>query len=109
MRDLLQFCTDRQAEVLETYILCGMSSVRAASKLSIGDRSVRETISRIKKKAAAAGWTDNWDATKFVDPGQVVTGKSTLTKDDDGKHYRWIEDSETWEEIPHDELPPALQ
>lgn len=85
----MQFCTDRQAEVLETYILCGMSSRRAAAKLNIGDRSVRETISRVKKKAAAAGWTDNWNATKFVDPGQVVTGKSTLTKDDDGNTV-WI-------------------
>ena len=89
MRELFDYCTTRQAEVLDAYITHGYSSRKAAADLGIGDRSVRQQIGAIKKKAAQAGWTEHFDARKFVDAGQEVSGKSTLTKDDDG-NVVWI-------------------
>lgn len=89
MRELFEFCTTRQAEVLDTYLRHDNSSTRASAELGITERSVRQQIAAVKKKAAAAGWTEHFDARRFVDAGQEVSGKSTLTKDDDG-NVVWI-------------------
>lgn len=85
---LLDYCTDRQEEVLKAWIAMG-SSERAAEHLGISARTVRETKQRVMLKAAKAGFTETFDATRFVDPGQQVIGKSTLTKDEEGNTV-WI-------------------
>src|SRR5690606_39007656 len=41
------------------------------------------------KRIARLGWTPHSDSTRFVDPGQQIKGKSTLTKDDEG-NLVWI-------------------
>lgn len=85
---LLDYCTNRQREILKAWIAMG-SSEKAAEHLGISARTVRDTKHRVMIKAAKAGFTENFDATRFVDPGQQIIGKSTLTKDDEGNPV-WI-------------------
>ena len=90
MEDLFEFCsTPRQTQILRTYLNCNRSSESAGKVLNTTGRNVRRAIAAIKKKAAAHGWTETFDARRFVDPGQNVIGKSTLTKDDEG-NIVWI-------------------
>ena len=87
--ELLKFCkTDRQLETLSAYIKYE-TSADAAKALGITERAVRNAVETVKKNAAKEGWTESFDATRFVDPGQVIIGKSTLTKDDEGNTV-WI-------------------
>ena len=87
--ELLKFCkTDRQLETLSAYIKYE-TSADAAKALGVTERSVRNAVETVKKNAAKEGWTETFDATRFVDPGQVIIGKSTLTKDDEGNTV-WI-------------------
>jgi len=86
--ELLNYCTERQHQVLSLWIQLG-SSVEASKHLDISDRAVRDVKTAVKKKAAKAGYTSTFNATRFVDAGQVVIGKSTLTKDDEGNTV-WI-------------------
>lgn len=85
---LLNYCTERQHEVLSLWIQLG-SSVEAAKNLDINDRAVRNVKAAVERKAAKAGYTPTFNATRFVDPGQQIIGKSTLTKDDEGNPV-WI-------------------
>lgn len=90
MEDLFQFCsTPRQREILRKYLDSGRSSEVAGELLGTTGRNVRRSIASVKKRAAAHGWTESFDARRFVDPGQNVVGKSTLTKDDEG-NIVWI-------------------
>jgi len=88
-RELLKYCkTQRQIEILSAYIDHGTSEA-AAKVVGCKARNVRQVIASIKRSAAEQGWTESFDATRFVDPGQVITGKSTLTKDEEGNTV-WI-------------------
>jgi hypothetical protein len=90
---LSSFCsTDRQREILNAYTDCGHSSNKAGKQLDISGRSVRLCLERVRRRAAEAGFTEGFDATRYVDPGQMVHGKSTLTKDADGNTV-WIKTS----------------
>jgi len=86
---LLEFCTtDHQRNILSLWIELGTSRA-VANKLDISETSVRRTKSTILGVAARKGYTETFDATRFVDEGQVVVGKSTFTKDDEGNPV-WI-------------------
>ena len=85
---LLNYCTERQHQVLSLWIQLG-SSVKAAKHLDMSDRSVRKVKAAVETRAAKAGYTPTFNATRFVDPGQQIIGKSTLTKDDEGNPV-WI-------------------
>ncbi len=90
---LSDFCsTDRQRETLNAYVNCGYSSNEAGKLLGINGRSVRLCLETLKRRAAESGLTESFDATRYVDPGQMVQGKSTLTKDADGNTV-WIKTS----------------
>lgn len=90
---LSSFCTtDRQREILDAYTEYGYSSNKAGEQLGINGRTVRLCLERIKRAAAESGFTESFDATRYVDPGQMVHGKSTLTKDADGNTV-WIKTS----------------
>ena len=90
---LSDFCsTDRQRETLNAYVDCGYSSNKAGKQLGLNGRSVRLCLEKLKRRAAESGLTESFDATRYVDPGQMVHGKSTLTKDADGNTV-WIKTS----------------
>jgi len=93
MEELYTFCTtDSQRETLTAYLDNGKSSDKAAKVLGVGGRTVRLTLEKIRRKAAESGWTETFDARRFVDTGQKVIGKSTFTKDDEGNNV-WIKTS----------------
>ena len=79
----------RQTEILSAYIEKNCSSKHAAKKLGIDERTVRKHIHNIKGRAAEAGLSPTFNATRFVDQGQQIVGKSTLTKDDEG-NVVWV-------------------
>ena len=89
-RGLEKYCTTaRQVEILNAYTDHGNSSKHAAQELGVNERYIRTVMSLIKTRAAGAGDTEYFDATRFVDFGQTIKGKSTLTKDDEGNTV-WI-------------------
>ena len=92
-RDLEKYCTtSRQVEILHVYITNDNSAKFAAKELNCDERYIRKVIETIKTKAASAGDTEYFNATRFVDSGQIIKGKSTLTKDDEGNTV-WIKTS----------------
>jgi len=60
-----------------------------AAKYEVSERTVTRALAKARIRIANAGWSPTFDATRFVDPGQRVRGKSTLTKDDEGNTV-WI-------------------
>jgi hypothetical protein len=89
-RSLEKYCnTTAQMEILNVYITHDSSAKFTAKELNTDERHVRRVIARIKLEAAAEGNSEFFDATRFVDAGQSIRGKSTLTKDDEGNTV-WI-------------------
>ena len=80
--------SSRQREILSAYIEKNCSSKHAAKILKIDERTVRKHVHKIKERAAEAGLSPTFDATRFVDQGQQIVGKSTLPKDDEGNEVR---------------------
>jgi predicted ArsR family transcriptional regulator len=54
--------TDRQRQTIITWEECGRNSGMVAAKLGISCSTVRDHIAYVKNTAAAAGYSDNWDA-----------------------------------------------
>jgi hypothetical protein len=65
-----------------------------AAKYEVSERTVTRALAKARIRIANAGWSPTFDATRFVDPGQRVRGKSTLTKDDEGNTV-WIKTQES--------------
>jgi len=87
--DLLKYCnTEKQRKVLELWIELGTSKA-VANQLDVSETTVRRVKATVAAYAAKRGYTETFDATRFVDPGQVIVGKSTFTKDDEGNPV-WI-------------------
>jgi hypothetical protein len=80
--------TERQREYHKAYLQSG-SCAGAAKLLGIAHQNVYATLERLVLRAAERGWTEHGDMTRFVDPGQKIIGKSTLTKDEEGNTV-WI-------------------
>ena len=86
--------TDRQRETIITWEECGRNSGMAAAKLGISCSTVRDHIAYVKNTAAAAGYTDHWDSTHLVGPGEQVIGRSVFSADPDG-NKTWLKTKRT--------------
>ena len=81
--------TDRQLEVVKEWQRSDRNASRAAIKLGITPATVRNIISGVKAYASAAGFSDAWDATAHVPPGEYVTGRSIYTTNSDNEKV-WL-------------------
>lgn len=89
--------TDRQRETIIVWEECGRNSGMAASRLGISCSTVRDHIAYVKNTAAAAGYSDNWDARRHVPEGEVVVGRSLYLTDDEG-NKAWLKTKRTMHE-----------
>ena len=71
--------TDRQREVVKEWERSGRNASQAASRLDVTPATVRNIVHGVKAYASAAGFTEEWDATAHVPPGEYVTGRSIYT------------------------------
>ena len=80
--------TPRQRELHAAYVNCG-SAKKASAKLNINPTTFYRALKVVVKRAADHGWTENLDYTRHVMPGQIVSGISTYTENEDGDKV-WI-------------------
>ena len=97
--------TDRHREAMQVWEECGRNSARAAGVLGISQSTMRDYVSITKNTAAAAGYSENWDATRHVPEGEFVIGRSIYTADDEG-NKAWLKTRRTMTEAARDK---ALQ
>ena len=97
--------TDRHREAMQVWEDCGRNSAKAAAILGISQSTMRDYVSITKNTAAAAGYSDYWDATRHVPEGEFVIGRSIYTQDDDG-NKAWLKTKRTMTEAARDK---ALQ
>ena len=81
--------TERQREVTKIWESCDRNSRKAAQALGITHATVRNIVTTVKGAAAAAGFSDAWDATEHVPEGEYVTGRSIYLEDDSG-NKAWL-------------------
>jgi hypothetical protein len=74
-------------------IRAGNSWMQIANDHGVNVRTVAAGVKAAKKNLAESGWTPSFDATRFVDPGLKISGKSTYTKDDEGNPV-WVKTRE---------------
>ena len=95
---LIDYCrTDTQRKTIEAWEESGRNSAIAAVKMNISPSTVRDHVSYAKAAAAAAGYTDNWDARRHVPEGEVVVGRSIYTTTDDNEKV-WLKTRRTFQE-----------
>lgn len=97
--------TDRQREAMQVWEECGRNSARAAGVLGISQSTMRDYVSITKNAAAAAGYSENWDASRHVPEGEFVIGRSIYTSDDEG-NKAWLKTRRSMSEAARDK---ALQ
>ena len=97
--------TDRQKECLEVWEKHNRQTYKAAGELGIAPSTLRDQIAITKNRAAAAGYSDNWDARRHVPEGEIVIGRSIYTADDEG-NKAWLKTRRTMTEAERDK---ALQ
>lgn len=93
--------TDRHREAMQVWEDCGRNSARAAGVLGISQSTMRDYVSITKNTAAAAGYSENWDATRHVPDGEFVIGRSIYTSDDEG-NKAWLKTKRTMTEAARD-------
>lgn len=81
--------TERQREVVKVWESCDRHSGKAAQILGITHATVRNIVTTVKGAAAAAGFSDAWDATEHVPEGEMVIGRSLYLEDDSG-NKAWL-------------------
>ena len=81
--------TERQREVVKVWESCDRHSGKAAQILGITHATVRNIVTTVKGAAAAAGFSDAWDATEHVPEGEMVIGRSLFLEDDSG-NKAWL-------------------
>ena len=97
--------TKRQRETVQVWEECDRNSGKAAAILGVSCSTVRDHLAYVKNTAAAAGYSDNWDARRHVPEGEVVIGRSIYTQDDEG-NKAWLKTKRTMTEAERDK---ALQ
>ena len=97
--------TERHREAMKVWEECGRNSARAAGVLGISQSTMRDYVSITKNTAAAAGYSENWDASRHVPEGEFVIGRSIYTSDDEG-NKAWLKTRRTMSEAARDK---ALQ
>lgn len=88
-KNLYQFCSVRQLEILEAVEKHG-STRKAAKALNINKSTVWETISRVKRNAAAAGYSPEHGMTRIAPEGFKVKGTSTYYDQDGNIRGQWV-------------------
>lgn len=81
--------TERQREVARVWESCDRNARKAAQILGITHATVRNIMATVKGAAAAAGFSDAWDATAHVPEGEYVVGRSLYLEDDSG-NKAWL-------------------
>ena len=81
--------TERQREVARVWESCDRNARKAAQILGITHATVRNIVTTVKGAAAAAGFSDAWDATAHVPEGEYVTGRSIYTTNSDNEKV-WL-------------------
>lgn len=81
--------TERQREVARVWESCDRNARKAAQILGITHATVRNIVTTVKGAAAAAGFSDAWDATAHVPEGEYVVGRSLYLEDDSG-NKAWL-------------------
>lgn len=81
--------TERQREVARVWESCDRNARKAAQILGITHATVRNIMATVKGAAAAAGFSDAWDATEHVPEGEMVIGRSLYLEDDSG-NKAWL-------------------
>lgn len=89
--------TERQRETIIVWEECNRNSGMTASILGISCSTVRDHIAYVKNTAAAAGYSDNWNAIRHVPEGEIVIGRSIYTQDDEG-NKAWLKTRRTMHE-----------
>lgn len=74
-------------------IRSGLSGREMCVKYDVHERTIWRMLARCRELFATWGYTPSFDATRFVDPGQRITGKSTYTRDDEGNPV-WVKTRE---------------
>ena len=97
--------TDRQREAIKAWEECGEVSAKAAGVLGIAPSTMRDHIGAVKNAAAAAGYSENFDARRLVPEGEIVIGRSIYTTTDDNEKI-WLKTKRTMTEADRDK---ALQ
>jgi predicted phosphodiesterase len=97
--------TERHRESLQVWEDCGRNSAKAAAILGISQSTMRDYVSITKNNAAAAGYSENWDARRHVPEGEIVIGRSIYTTTDEGEKA-WLKTRRTMTEAARDK---ALQ
>jgi hypothetical protein len=99
--------TERQREVVKVWESCDRHSGKAAQILGITHATVRNIVTTVKGAAAAAGFSDAWDATEHVPEGEYVTGRSIYLEDDSG-NKAWLKTKRKLETAEKEEALKAF-
>ena len=86
---LKQWANKRQCEVIDA-VNAHRTRPEAASALGMNTRSIRETIQRLKLRAAASGYSPEHDYTRPQPEGFVVKGVSTHYGPDGTVRQQWV-------------------
>ena len=85
MTSLTDFCdTERQVECVTAWEIHNRNAAKAAGDLGVSSSTVRAIVNGVRTRAAAAGFSENWDATRHVPAGEHVIGRSLFITDDEG-------------------------
>ena len=93
--------TGRQREAIKAWQDCGEVVAKAAGVLGVSPSTVRDHIGAVKNAAAAAGYSENFDARRLVPEGEVVIGRSIYTTTDDNEKI-WLKTKRTMTEAERD-------
>jgi len=86
--------TERQREAIKAWQDCGEVVAKAAGVLGISPSTLRDHIGTVKNAAAAAGYSENFDARRLVPEGEIVIGRSIYTTTDDNEKI-WLKTKRT--------------
>lgn len=86
---LLDFCSPSQKKILSAVISEG-SLRAAASKLDKPVGTVSGTVTKVRRQAAARGWSPECDNTKIVPETHYLKGTSTLYDADGNIAMQWV-------------------
>ena len=93
--------TERQREAIKAWQDCGEVVAKAAGVLGVSPSTLRDHIGAVKNAAAAAGYSENFDARRLVPEGEVVIGRSIYTTTDDNEKI-WLKTKRTMTEAERD-------
>lgn len=92
MKELYQFATVRQIEILEAIEAHGTQS-KAAHALGINVRTLERCMQTLKKKAAQQGYSPEHDMHHIVPDGFKVRGVSTYYDNEGKPRGQWVKSS----------------